>query len=311
MRMKKNIVISIRDLNKTYANGYQALKDINLDVYEGEVFALLGPNGAGKTTLIGSVCGTVIPSSGTIDICGHNNIKAFREARKCVGLSPQELHVELFESVWNACTFSRALFGKPRNDAFLEDLLKRLSLWEKKDDQIRTLSGGMKRRVLIAKALAHEPKVLFLDEPSAGVDVELRKTLWQQVEDLRKTGVTIFLTTHYIEEAERMADRVGIINGGKLILTEAKSKLMTQMSNKQLIFEFSATFEALPTPLQALDAQLSADQKSIILNYDQESASEMIAKMISLFGELGLAPVDIHVHKRNLEDIFVEMVVLK
>ena len=234
--MQNNTAIAITALTKIYSNGFKALNDINLEIKRGEIFALLGPNGAGKTTLINTICGIVQPSSGTITVSGYDNITQYREARAAVGLVPQELATDAFESVWNTVTFSRGLFNKARNPAYIEDVLKRLSLWDKKDEQIRYLSGGMKRRVMIAKALSHEPEILFLDEPTAGVDVELRKSMWAQVRSLRETGVTIILTTHYIEEAQEMSDRIGIINNGNLILTEDKKILMEKMGKRQMIF---------------------------------------------------------------------------
>ena len=244
-------IISINNLSKTYASGFQALKGINLDIRRGEIFALLGPNGAGKTTLIGIVCGIVRPSQGAVTVDGHDNITDYRAARALIGLVPQELTTDAFESVWATVSFSRGLFGKPRNPAHIEKVLKALSLWDKKDAKIRTLSGGMKRRVMIAKALSHEPSILFLDEPSAGVDVELRKDMWQVVRELRASGVTIILTTHYIEEAEDMADRVGVINKGELILTEDKAELMRKLGKKQLTLHLQKKLDAVPAELAA------------------------------------------------------------
>ena len=239
-------IISIKNLSKTYASGFQALKNINLDISRGEIFALLGPNGAGKTTLIGIVCGILRSSEGTVTVDGHDIINDFRAARSLIGLVPQELHTDAFESVWATVTFSRGLFGKPNDPAHIEKVLRALSLWDKKDNKIMTLSGGMKRRVLIAKALSHEPHILFLDEPTAGVDVELRKDMWQVVRDLRASGVTIILTTHYIEEAEDMADRVGVISKGEIILVEDKAELMRKLGKKQLILHLQKKLDAVP-----------------------------------------------------------------
>src|SRR5580692_2222255 len=251
--MQNNAAISITALDKTYDNGFRALAGINLEIKRGEIFALLGPNGAGKTTLINAVCGIVRPSGGRILVCGHDNAKDYRSARAAIGLVPQELTTDAFESVWNTVSFSRGLFGKPRNPDYIEKTLKSLSLWDKKDEQIRRLSGGMKRRVMIAKALSHEPEILFLDEPTAGVDVELRKSMWAQVRSLREIGITIILTTHYIEEAQEMADRVGIINKGDLILTEDKKMLMHTMGNHQMVFMLRDPVQAVPPGLSTYD----------------------------------------------------------
>ena len=251
-------IISIANLSKTYATGFRALKEINLDIKRGEIFALLGPNGAGKTTLIGIVCGILVPTAGKVTVGGHDILKDYRATRSMIGLVPQELHTDAFESVWGTVSFSRGLFGKPRNPAHIEKVLRALSLWDKKDAKIVTLSGGMKRRVLIAKALAHEPQVLFLDEPTAGVDVELRKDMWQVVRDLRASGVTIILTTHYIEEAEEMADRVGVINKGEIILVENKAELMRKLGKKQLILHLQKRLDTVPAELAGHPVMLSA-----------------------------------------------------
>ncbi len=254
-------IISIANLSKTYATGFQALKEINLDIRRGEIFALLGPNGAGKTTLIGIVCGILVPTAGKVTVDGHDILKDYRATRSLIGLVPQELHTDAFESVWATVNFSRGLFNKPRNPDYVEKVLRALSLWDKKDNKIMTLSGGMKRRVLIAKALAHEPQILFLDEPTAGVDVELRKDMWQVVRDLRASGVTIILTTHYIEEAEDMADRVGVINKGEIILVENKAELMRKLGKKQLILHLANKLDAIPHTLAAHDLTLANERR--------------------------------------------------
>src|ERR1700735_1731332 len=266
--MQNSAAISIAALNKTYGNGFQALADINLEIKRGEIFALLGPNGAGKTTLISAICGIVQPSAGHIFVCGHDNITDYRAARSAIGLVPQELATDAFESVWNTVSFSRGLFGKPRNPAYIEDVLKRLSLWDKRKEQIRRLSGGMKRRVMIAKALSHEPEILFLDEPSAGVDVELRKSMWAQVRALRETGTTIILTTHYIEEAEEMADRIGVINKGQLILTENKTTLMQKMGKSQMVVVLRSPLQVIPTSLSEYALALSDNGNRLIYTYN-------------------------------------------
>ncbi len=300
--------ISIKGLDKTYINGFQALKDIHLDIKKGEIFALLGPNGAGKTTLIGCVCGTIRPTGGEIKIFGFDYISHYREARSKIGLVPQELYTDAFETVRNTVAFSRELFGKAPNPEYLKDILQRLSLWDKKDDQIRTLSGGMKRRVMIAKALAHEPQILFLDEPSAGVDVELRKSMWEQVESLRQLGMTILLTTHYIEEAEKMADRVGIINGGELILTETKDELMKSMSNKQVIVDLEKSMKKLPDNLLPHESKISLNGSSITLNYDVASSTFDVFNLLDALKENGIGFKDLSIRQRSLEEIFVELV---
>jgi len=305
--METTHAISIRSLNKTYDNGFSALDDINLEIKTGEIFALLGPNGAGKTTLINSVCGIVRPSSGKILVAGYDNIAQYREARSTLGLVPQELTTDAFESVWRTVSFSRGLFDKPKNPAYIEDVLKRLSLWDKKDEQIRRLSGGMKRRVMIAKALSHEPKILFLDEPSAGVDVELRKSMWEQVRELRKTGVTIILTTHYIEEAEEMADRIGVINKGKLILTEEKKTLMSKMGKRQMIFVLHEALKAIPKGLSEYNLMLEDEGRKLILTYHEQNEID-ISEILENLKSAGIRPKDIYSRQSSLEEIFIELV---
>ena len=305
--MQKDIAIAIHALNKTYDNGFSALEDINLEIKRGEIFALLGPNGAGKTTLINAVCGIVQPTSGWITVSGFDNITQYRQARSALGLVPQELTTDAFESVWNTVTFSRGLFGKPRNPAYVEDVLKRLSLWDKKDEQIRKLSGGMKRRVMIAKALSHEPEIIFLDEPSAGVDVELRKSMWAQVRALRETGVTVILTTHYIEEAQEMADRIGIINKGRLILTEEKAILMRKMGKRQMIFVLREPLAAIPDALKTQALVIEDDGKKLILTYDGQAQSD-ISEMLDNLKSNGIRPMDIYSRQSSLEEIFIELV---
>jgi len=305
--IQSSTAISISTLNKTYDNGFVALSDINLQIKRGEIFALLGPNGAGKTTLINAICGIVQPTSGSITVCGFDNIKQYRQARSALGLVPQELTTDAFESVWNTVTFSRGLFGRPRNPAYIEDILKRLSLWDKKDEQIRKLSGGMKRRVMIAKALSHEPEILFLDEPSAGVDVELRKSMWAEVQALRKTGVTVILTTHYIEEAQEMADRVGVINKGKLILTEDKNTLMHKMGRRQMIFMLREPLASVPEALKSQPLTLEDGGKKLILNYDTEGKND-ISEMLDKLRANGIRPKDIYSRESSLEEIFIKLV---
>jgi ABC-2 type transport system ATP-binding protein len=281
-------VISIRNLSKTYATGFQALKSVDLEIRRGEIFALLGPNGAGKTTLINIICGIANASAGTVTIDGHDHVRDFRAARDLIGLVPQELHTDAFETVWATTSFSRGLFGKPKNPAVVEKVLKELSLWDKKDSQIITLSGGMKRRVLIAKALAHEPRILFLDEPTAGVDVELRKDMWQVVRALRASGVTIILTTHYIEEAEEMADRVGVINKGELILVEEKAELMRKLGKKQLTLHLSQPLAAIPETLSAFNLSLSEGGRDLTYTYDTQAERTGITRLLA-----GLSAADI------------------
>jgi ABC-2 type transport system ATP-binding protein len=301
-------IIFIANLSKTYATGFRALKDINLNIKHGEIFALLGPNGAGKTTLIGIVCGILNPSQGSVTVDGHDIIKDYRAARSLIGLVPQELHTDAFESVWATVSFSRGLFNKPRNPAYVEKILRALSLWDKKDSRIMTLSGGMKRRVLIAKALAHEPQILFLDEPTAGVDVELRKDMWQVVRDLRTSGVTIILTTHYIEEAETMADRVGIISKGEIILVEDKAELMRKLGKKQLILQLQKKLETLPPALAAHNLTLAADGEELIFTYDTQAERTGVTAMLSALSAADIRFRDLQTTQSSLEDIFVGLV---
>ena len=301
-------IISIANLSKTYAAGFRALKDINLDIRSGEIFALLGPNGAGKTTLIGIVCGLLNPSQGSVTVDGHDIIKNYRAARSLIGLVPQELTTDAFETVWATVSFSRGLFGKPRNPSHIEKVLKDLSLWDKKDNRIMTLSGGMKRRVLIAKALSHEPQILFLDEPTAGVDVELRKDMWQVVRDLRASGVTIILTTHYIEEAEDMADRVGVINKGEIILVEDKAELMRKLGKKRLILHLQKALAAVPVELAAHALTLAAGGTDLIFTYDTQLERTGITTLLSDLNRTGIGFRDLRTEQSSLEDIFVGLV---
>lgn len=301
-------VISVTDLNKVYASGFQALKGVNLDIQAGEIFALLGPNGAGKTTLISIICGIVNPSSGTVLADGHDIIKEFRAARSAIGLVPQELSTDAFETVWGTVSFSRGLFGKPRNDAHIEKVLRDLSLWDKKDSKIMMLSGGMKRRVMIAKALSHEPKILFLDEPTAGVDVELRREMWEMVRELREQGVTIILTTHYIEEAEEMADRVGIINRGEIILVDEKTRLMEKLGRKQLTVQLAEPLQQLPGSLNYESLELANDGWSLIYTYDTNQETTGIAELLRKLSEESIDFKDLHSSQSSLEDIFVDLV---
>jgi ABC-2 type transport system ATP-binding protein len=301
-------ILSIANLSKTYATGFKALKNINLDIRRGEIFALLGPNGAGKTTLIGIVCGIVNASAGTVTVDGNDHVKDYRAARALIGLVPQELHTDAFESVWATTTFSRGLFGKPPNPAYVEKVLRDVSLWDNKDDKIMTLSGGMKRRVLIAKALVHEPQILFLDEPTAGVDVELRKDMWEVVRKLRESGVTIILTTHYIEEAELMADRVGVINKGELILVEDKTELMHKLGKKQMTLELQQKLGAVPAGLDGYDLQLSDDGQALIYTYEAQGDQRGVTRLIEELLRQGIRLKDIHTTQSSLEDIFVDLV---
>jgi len=301
-------IISIQQLSKTYASGFHALKSVNLDIHRGEIFALLGPNGAGKTTLISIVCGIVNPSSGSVTADGHDTVRDYRAARAKIGLVPQELSTDAFETVWSTVSFSRGLFGKPPNPAYIEKVLRDLSLWEKKDDKIMALSGGMKRRVLIAKALSHEPKILFLDEPSAGVDVELRKSMWQMVRDLRESGVTIILTTHYIEEAEEMADRIGVINKGELILVEDKTVLMRKLGKKQLSLQLQTPLQSIPAALAGLPLELTKEGHTLVYTFDTQTEETGIAALLKQLAELGIDFKDLHSSESSLEDIFVSLV---
>ncbi len=301
-------IISIKDVSKTYASGLQALKPTNLEIKQGEIFALLGPNGAGKTTLISIICGIVNPSSGTIIADGHNIITEYKLARRKIGLVPQELHTDAFEQVINTMIFSRGLFGFPPNPAHIEKVLRDLSLWEKRNDKIMTLSGGMKRRVMIAKALSHEPKILFLDEPTAGVDVELRRDMWEMVRKLRESGVTIILTTHYIEEAEEMADRVGVMNKGELILVEEKAALMRKLGKKQLTLELQSPLAAVPEGLGEYTLELGAGGHQLIYSFDAQADQSGIAGLLRRLDELKIEFKDLHTEQSSLEDIFVDLV---
>jgi ABC-2 type transport system ATP-binding protein len=301
-------IISVVDLSKTYATGFQALRHVNLDIRAGEIFALLGPNGAGKTTLIGIICGIVTASAGRVVVAGHDIVRDYRAARALIGLVPQELHTDAFESVWNTVSFSRGLWGRPPNPAYVEKVLRDLSLWDKKDSKIVTLSGGMKRRVMIAKALAHEPRILFLDEPTAGVDVELRKDMWDVVRALRASGVTIILTTHYIEEAEQMADRVGVINKGELILVEDKAELMRKLGKKQLTLQLNERLGAVPDALAVHRLTLSADGCELVYNYDTRQGRTGITDLLEELRRAGIRFKDLQTTQSSLEDIFVDLV---
>jgi len=301
-------VISIQNLSKTYATGFQALKNVSLDIRKGEIFALLGPNGAGKTTLIGIVCGIVNPSAGKVTVGGHDIIHDYRAARSLIGLVPQELHTDAFESVWATVSFSRGLFGKPKNPGHLERILKSLSLWDKKDSKIMTLSGGMKRRVMIAKALSHEPRILFLDEPTAGVDVALRKDMWQVVRDLRDSGVTIILTTHYIEEAEDMADRVGVISKGEIVLVEQKAELMRKLGQKKLILQLQRPLDAVPAMLAKYGLTLANNGAELVYVYDTKGERTGITALLSDLNAANIRFKDLQTEQSSLEDIFVRLV---
>ncbi|HET9688479.1 MAG TPA: ABC transporter ATP-binding protein [Pseudolabrys sp.] len=301
-------IISIRNLSKSYASGFRALKGVNLDIRRGEIFALLGPNGAGKTTLIGIICGILVPTEGKVTVGGHDIITDYRAARSLIGLVPQELHTDAFESVWATVSFSRGLFNKPKNPAYIEKVLRALSLWDKKDNQIMTLSGGMKRRVLIAKALSHEPQILFLDEPTAGVDVELRKDMWQVVRDLRSSGVTIILTTHYIEEAEDMADRIGVINKGEIILVEEKVELMRKLGKKQLTLQLQQRLAAIPPELSRFQLSIGEDGSTLIYDYDTQAERTGVATLLGELSRAGLRIRDLQTNQSSLEDIFVGLV---
>jgi ABC-2 type transport system ATP-binding protein len=301
-------IISVSHLSKQYASGFRALDDVNLTIERGEIFALLGPNGAGKTTLINIICGIVTPSGGTVTVDGHDILRDYRASRKTIGLVPQELSTDAFESVWDTVKFSRGLFGKPPNPQYLEKVLKDLSLWDKKSSVIMTLSGGMKRRVLIAKALAHEPKILFLDEPTAGVDVELRRDMWEMVRQLRESGVTIILTTHYIEEAELMADRIGVINHGKLILVEQKAELMRKLGRKQLTLSLQNKLDRVPPELAGTQLDLSDDGLQLTYTFDSRAESTGIASLLRQLGDLGIHYKDLHTSESSLEEIFVSLV---
>ncbi|WP_203141000.1 ABC transporter ATP-binding protein [Marinobacter mangrovi] len=303
--------ISVKNLYKTYASGHQALKDINLDIRRGEIFALLGPNGAGKTTLISIICGIVNHTSGTVLADGHNIASDYRAARTKIGLVPQELNTDAFETVWDTVSFSRGLFGKAPNPAHIEKVLKSLSLWDKRDSRIMALSGGMKRRVMIAKALSHEPQILFLDEPTAGVDVELRRDMWELVRRLRENGVTIILTTHYIEEAEEMADRIGVISQGELILVEDKHTLMQQLGKKELRLHLQAPLESVPDSLSDLQLELSDDGTELVYTFDTSEERTGIATLLRRLAEQGVDFKDLRTRESSLEEIFVNLVKAK
>jgi ABC-2 type transport system ATP-binding protein len=301
-------IITVSGLSKTYAGGFQALKNVDLTIERGEIFALLGPNGAGKTTLIGIVCGIVNPSSGTVVADGHDIISDYRAARAKIGLVPQELSTDAFETVWATTNFSRGLFGKPRNTAYVEKVLRDLSLWDKKDAKIMTLSGGMKRRVMIAKALSHEPQILFLDEPTAGVDVELRRDMWEMVRGLRESGVTIILTTHYIEEAEEMADRIGVISKGELILVEEKAALMRKLGKKQLTLHLQEPLTAVPTGLNGYQLDLANDGADLVYSFDAQAENTGIAELLRELSKRGVDFKDLQTEQSSLEEIFVNLV---
>ncbi len=301
-------IISIANLSKTYATGFEALKSINLDIRRGEIFALLGPNGAGKTTLISIICGIVTPSSGNVTVDGMDIAAKYRRVRAMIGLVPQELTADMFETVWNTVSFSRGLFGKAPNPAHIEKVLRDLTLWDKKDSRIMTLSGGMKRRVMIAKALAHEPQILFLDEPTAGVDVELRQEMWQVVRDLRASGVTIILTTHYIEEAEEMADRVGVITKGELIVVEEKDELMRKLGKKQLVLHLHEALSAIPPELAPHKLELAADGRALTFTYDTRADRTGITALLNDMRSAGIGFTDLNTQESSLEDIFVDLV---
>jgi len=301
-------VISVAHLSKVYASGLRALEDVNLEIRRGEIFALLGPNGAGKTTLIGTICGIVNPSGGKILVDGHDIVKGYRAARSVIGLVPQELTTDAFETVWSTVSFSRGLFGRPANPTHIEKVLKDLSLWTRKDSKVMTLSGGMKRRLLIAKALSHEPTILFLDEPTAGVDVELRREMWNLVRSLKASGVTIILTTHYIDEAEEMADRIGVIHQGKIILVEEKTELMRKLGRKQMTLELHEPLERVPAALTAYKLELSQGGREIVYTYDERTDRAGIAALLAGLAEAGIRFKDLHTTQSSLEDIFVSLV---
>jgi ABC-2 type transport system ATP-binding protein len=301
-------IITVSQLSKTYASGFQALKNVDLEIRRGEIFALLGPNGAGKTTLISIVCGIVNKSSGSVTVDGHDIVKDYRAARALIGLVPQELSISAFEKVWGTVAFSRGLFGKPANPELIAKVLKDLSLYDRKDSPVMTLSGGMKRRVMIAKALAHEPQILFLDEPTAGVDVELRKDMWQTVRALRAAGVTIILTTHYIDEAEEMADRIGIINKGEIILVEEKNELVRKLGKKQLVLQLHGKIDSVPPQLAGYSLTLNAEGDELIYHYDTRAERTGITGLLNDVREAGMRLRDLHTTQSSLEDIFVDLV---
>ena len=301
-------IVSISHLSKVYADGHQALKDINLDIHAGEILALLGPNGAGKTTLISSICGIVNATAGSVTVDGNDIVTAYRATRSMIGLVPQELTLGAFESVWDTVCFSRGLFGKKPDPVYLQQLLKDLSLWDKKDSEIMALSGGMKRRVLIAKALSHEPSILFLDEPTAGVDVELRKDMWAIVRRLQQSGVTIILTTHYIEEAEAIADRVGVINKGELLLVEERQALMQKLGKRQMVIELEQTIDTIPDSLASWSLELSAGRHQLTYTYDSRNPDTNIAELLRAVDKAGLLLKDVNTSQSSLEDIFISLV---
>ncbi|AKH21689.1 ABC transporter ATP-binding protein [Sedimenticola thiotaurini] len=301
-------IISISNLCKTYESGHEALKQVNLDIEQGEILALLGPNGAGKTTLISVICGLVSPSSGSVSVGGFDIVENYRQTRSQIGLVPQELTLAAFDRVWDTLCFSRGLFGKKPDDAYLEQLLKDLSLWDKRNSELRALSGGMKRRVLIAKALSHQPQILFLDEPTAGVDVELRKDMWQIVNKLRDSGVTIILTTHYIEEAEQIADRVGVINHGELLLVDDKVNLMRELGRKQLIIDLKEPINRIPESMSGYALELSEDGRQLIYTYDTQANSTGITALLQAMHAAGLSMKDLNTTQSSLQDIFVNLV---
>lgn len=301
-------IISIKTITKEYANRFTALKQVSLDIQRGEILALLGPNGAGKTTLISIICGIVNPSGGHVSVDGFDIVRDYRAARSKIGLVPQELATDSFESVWATVNFSRGLFGKAPNPAYIEQLLRQLSLWEKKDSRIMALSGGMKRRVMIAKALSHEPEILFLDEPTAGVDVELRQDMWTMVRELRQRGVTIILTTHYIEEAEEMADRIGVINQGQLILVDDKTTLMKKLGSKELRLHLQQPLTALPEPLMPYQLQLEDEGSTLVFTFDTQRENSAMAELLKQLNQLGIEVRDLHTRESSLEDIFVNLV---
>ncbi|HUN25471.1 MAG TPA: ABC transporter ATP-binding protein [Steroidobacteraceae bacterium] len=305
--MSPRPIISVVGLTKVYASGFQALKGVDLEIHEGEIFALLGPNGAGKTTLINIICGIVNPTGGMVSADGHDVIREFRAARSKIGLVPQELATDMFETVWDTVTFSRGLFGKARNPVHIERVLRDLALWDKREAKVMTLSGGMKRRVLIAKALSHEPRILFLDEPTAGVDVELRRAMWDMVRELRRSGVTIVLTTHYIEEAEEMADRIGIISNGEIILVDDKIALMRKLGSKKLTLHLQTPLSAIPAPLASLPLALSADGRELLYTFDAQAERSAIAGLLRRLADQGIDFRDLNTSETSLEEIFVSL----
>jgi ABC-2 type transport system ATP-binding protein len=301
-------IISVSNLSKTYASGFRALNKINLGIHRGEIFALLGPNGAGKTTLISIICGIVNPAQGVVLVDGHDIVTGYRAARSLIGLVPQELTTDAFETVWDTVTFSRGLFGKQANPGYIEKVLKDLSLWDRRDSKVMTLSGGMKRRVMIAKALSHEPQILFLDEPTAGVDVELRQDMWQMVRSLRATGVTIILTTHYIKEAEEMADRIGVINNGEIIVVEDKTELMRKLGKRQLTLQLRNKLDGIPSELAGYGLELTADGSELVYTYDTQTERTGIAALLADLSGAGIEFEDLQTKQSSLEDIFVSLV---